>query len=230
MAAMTQRILIVEDDAPIAENVAVALSREGFSTHHVALVREGMVALDAGDFDLLILDVGLPDGNGLEVCKEIRRRSMIPIIFLTARADEMDRVVGLEIGADDYVSKPFSPRELAVRVKNILRRTMPLPRTDFPHTTPFVLDEVRACISYHGTVLGLSRAEFLILKLLLSQPERVFSRAQLMGAAELADASMERVIDTHIKSLRAQLKAVRNDADPICTHRGFGYSLASRAA
>jgi two-component system catabolic regulation response regulator CreB len=115
-------ILLVEDDRPIAENVTLALAREGIDCHHVSLAADGLARLRSGRFDLAILDVGLPDGNGFELCRTLRGFSDIPVIFLTARPDEIDRVVGLEIGADDYVLKPFSPRELAARVKAILGR------------------------------------------------------------------------------------------------------------
>lgn len=224
---MTITILLVEDDRPIAENVILALGREGLACRHVALAAEGLALLRAGGFDLAILDVGLPDGNGFDLCRALRGFSDIPVIFLTARADEIDRVVGLEIGADDYVAKPFSPRELAARVKAILRRG----RAAVPATAPAAaslleVDEECARITCRGLTLDLSRTEYLMLKSLAARPERVFSRAELMTAAGLAEASLERSVDTHIKALRAKLAACAPDADPIRTHRGLGYSLA----
>lgn len=221
---MPTHILLVEDDLPIAENVVLGLEREGFVCSHVMLASACHAFLRAHTVDLVILDVGLPDANGFDVCKTIRHTSEVPIVFLTARSDEIDRVVGLEIGADDYVLKPFSPRELVARVKTILRRSKPEAR-QLPATTPFQIDEARACILFAGTPLDLTRAEFYLLRALALAPQKVFSRAALMDAAGLADASLERVIDTHIKSLRAKLAARAPGHDLIQTHRGFGYSL-----
>lgn len=231
---MNAAILLVEDDRPIAENVLLALSREGVSCHHVTLASEGLALLKTGRFDLAILDVGLPDGNGFELCRAVRGFSEIPIIFLTARSDEIDRVVGLEIGADDYVLKPFSPRELAARVKTILRRMHPARTAGGTIEAPpadggIEVDEERAVIRFKSQPLDLSRAEYLMLKTLAGRPEKVFSRAELMDAACLAEASLERSVDTHIKSLRAKLAVLAPDADPIRTHRGLGYSLTRDA-
>lgn len=227
---MPATILLVEDDRPIAENVTLALGRENMDCRHVALAADALAALRTGGFDLVILDVGLPDGNGFDVCRTLRGFSDIPVIFLTARSDEIDRVVGLEIGADDYVLKPFSPRELAARVKTILRRIRSHPDTPqgaSSDSPPFlVVDEDRARITCRGMFLELSRTEYLMLKALAARPEKVFSRAELMDAAGLAEASLERSVDTHIKSLRAKLAVHAPDADPIRTHRGLGYSLA----
>lgn len=220
---MPAQILLVEDDLPIAENVMLGLEREGFACSHVILGAACLEFIQTSRVDLVILDVGLPDSNGFDVCKAIRRTSNIPIIFLTARADEVDRVVGLEIGADDYVLKPFSPRELAMRVKTILRRSKP--GLSDHAAGVFQIDEPRACIVFAGSPLNLTRAEFFMLRTLVSAPQKVFSRHALMDAAGLADASLERVIDTHIKSLRAKLAGVAPGHEFIRTHRGFGYSL-----
>jgi len=227
---MAAHILLVEDDLPIAEIVVMGLEREGFTCTHVMLGSACLDTLSSTQIDLAILDVGLPDTNGFELCKAIRRTSNLPIIFLTARADEVDRVVGLEIGADDYILKPFSPRELVARVKTILRRSQPEPRQLPQATGTFQIDEARACIMYSGTPLDLTRAEFYLLRALALAPQKVFSRQALMDAAGLADASLERVIDTHIKSLRAKLAALAPGHDLIRTHRGFGYSLNPPAA
>lgn len=222
-------ILLIEDESAIAEAVLYALGTEGFKTLWHPLGQLGVEHLrTSGDVDLVILDVGLPDGSGFEFCKSIRVFSNVPIIFLTARNEEVDRIVGLEIGGDDYVSKPFSPRELVARVKAILKR---MNGTDSatasaPAIPGFFLDEDRAQIDYWGQALDLTRYEYLILKLFLRQPGRVFSRAQIMDQVwQEPGASLERVVDTHIKALRAKLRLVR-DADPIKTHRGLGYSLS----
>ena len=230
---MPASILLVEDDRPIAENVLLALARENLACRHVTLATEALQWLRAGGIDLVILDVGLPDGNGFDVCRTLRTFTDVPVIFLTARSDEIDRVVALEIGAADYVLKPFSPRELAARVKNILRRRRPAGVAAAAPDSPLGLlhvDEERATISCRGRLLELSRAEYLMLKTLAHRPEKVFSRAELMDAAQLAEASLERSVDTHIKSLRAKLAEHAPDAELIRTHRGLGYSLARISA
>jgi two-component system catabolic regulation response regulator CreB len=220
-----QTILLIEDEAAIADTVLYALKSEGFATEWFSLGGEGVAWLRRhADTALLILDVGLPDGNGFEFCKAIRRFSDIPIIFLTARNDEVDRIVGLEIGADDYVGKPFSPRELAARVKAILKRSA---GNNVRRESDFEVDAARARIRFHDSWLDLTRYEFLVLKMLLQQPERIYSRAQIMDQVWSApEESLDRVVDTHIKTLRAKLRAVREDADPIKTHRGMGYSIS----
>ncbi|MEO4047063.1 two-component system response regulator CreB [Pseudomonas sp. CAU 1711] len=220
-------ILIVEDEAAIADTLVFALQAEGFATTWLQLGEAALQLQRGSPADLLILDVGLPDISGFEVCKRLRRFSEVPVLFLTARDAEIDRVVGLEIGADDYVVKPFSPREVAARVKAILKRL--LPRGEAPPASdggPFRLDLARARIDYHGQALSLTRHEFRLLQTLLGQPERVFSREQLLDALGVAsDAGYERNIDSHIKSLRAKLRQVAPAAEPIQTHRGLGYSL-----
>jgi len=220
-------ILIVEDEAAIADTLVYALQAEGFVTRWSTLGGEALGLLEREFYDLVILDVGLPDISGFEACKRLRRFSEVPVMFLTARNDEIDRVVGLEIGADDYVVKPFSPREVAARVKAILKRVAPRePVTAKPNEGPFRLDSERVRIDYHGQPLSLTRLEFQLLHCLLGQPERVFSREQLLDALGVAaDVGYERNIDSHIKSLRAKLRQVAPQAEPIQTHRGLGYSL-----
>jgi two-component system, OmpR family, catabolic regulation response regulator CreB len=178
----------------------------------------------------VILDIGLPDMSGFEVCKAIRRVSEVPVLFLTARAEEIDRVVGLEIGADDYVVKPFSPREVAARVRTILKRTA---GARFVAAAPaaeaaaadFRLDGERLAISYGAQKLELTAQEFRLFAHLLGHPERVFSRQQLLEAIGAGGgASYERNIDGTIRGLRAKVRQLAPDRDPIQTHRGFGYS------
>jgi two-component system catabolic regulation response regulator CreB len=235
-----QKILIIEDEPAIADTLLYALKTEGFEPHWCATGQAGLAALAAQTFALVVLDIGLPDGSGFEFCKTIRTHSDVPIIFLTARAAEIDRVVGLEIGGDDYLVKPFSPRELTARVKAILRRTngngtkpaaaelqTPNPKLQTPPpTSAFALDNARCQIAYRGRTLDLTRYEFRLLKALLAQPGRVFSRDQLMTAAwEEPAASFDRTVDAHIKTLRAKLRVIDPTTDPIQTHRGLGYSL-----
>jgi len=228
---MNARILLVEDEPAIAEIVEFALSSEGFQVLWCHLARDAEAELATGPVDLLILDIGLPDGSGLELLKRLRRESELPTLILSARHTELDRVLGLELGADDYVTKPFSPRELAARVKAILKRTVrppPVVTTDHAQTG-FEIDELRATIRYHGQPLNLTRYEYLLLKTLLAQPERVFSRTQLMDQVwPDPAASFDRAVDTHIKTLRAKLREIDPQHDPIRTHRGLGYSVQLR--
>ena len=225
---MSPKILIVEDEPSIAENIVYALESDGFAVTTAATGRDALEKAAAQAFQLIILDVGLPDITGFEVCQTLRRTQTLPILFLTARSSEVDRVVGLEIGGDDYVVKPFSPRELAARVRAILRRvsSVPLPPAGSAQALPLVIDEVRCQAVYFGTALTLTRYEFRMLQAFAAHPGRVFTREQLMEASsEEPDASMERTIDTHIKTLRSRMRAVKGGIDPIVTHRGIGYSL-----
>jgi len=221
---MKTTILIVEDEPAIADTLQYTLETEGFESICLGSGSEVLNVLENTDVDLLILDVGLPDINGFELCKQVRRRHTLPIIFLTARADEIDRVVGLEIGGDDYVTKPFSPRELSARVKAVLRRircsAVPPPQTGFE------VDDSRRRITWLGHPLELSRYEYNILVTFIRRPGHVFSREQLMSHAwDEPEASMDRTVDAHIKNIRAKLKSVHPDMDPIVTHRGTGYAL-----
>jgi two-component system catabolic regulation response regulator CreB len=226
---MRPKILLVEDEPSIADNILYALRTEGFEPVWCSTGEDALARFGAEQFSLVILDVGLPDMNGFELCRQLRASSPVPIIFVTARKDEIDRVVGLEIGADDYVVKPFSPRELTARVKAILRRTEhPAPAAGPPPL--FALDEERCEIRYHGTPLALSRYEYRLLKILMLKPGRVFSREQVMEQAwEEPESAFDRTVDAHIKMLRAKLHAVRPDEDPIRTHRGLGYSMKEPA-
>jgi two-component system catabolic regulation response regulator CreB len=222
--------LIIEDEPAIADNILFAFGKEGFKPVWKATGKEGLKDLAKGGFALVVLDVGLPDIDGFELCKEMRKTSRLPVLFLTARADEVDRIVGLELGGDDYMVKPFSPRELSARVKAILRRTAPVEAPPAPAQGPFLVNEEKQAVSYAGKVLPLSKQEFLLFRTLLAHPGRVYSREKLMEMAwESPDSSQARTVDAHIKSLRKKLKAVAPKKDPIKTHRGFGYSLEAGA-
>ena len=222
---MKPKILIIEDEPTITDTIQYALETEGFETMCLGTGGEALPLLDRDSIDLIILDIGLPDMNGMELCKEIRKKHTIPIIFLTARADEVDRVVGLEIGGDDYVTKPFSPRELTARVKAVLRRIHQAPSSTLISPT-FHIDEEKHQISFFGVPLELSRYEYNLLSVLIHRPGRVYSRDQLMEMAwDEPDSSMDRTVDAHIKNIRGKLKAIELDTDPIVTHRGVGYSL-----
>lgn len=225
-------ILIVDDEPAIADTLAYALKTEGYGADWCGLGREALDKLGSRDYALIILDVGLPDMSGFEVCRQLRRHSEVPVIFLTARSEEVDRIVGLELGADDYVAKPFSPREVVSRVRAILRRVRsPEPAPSAPHppasTTAFSLDQDGLRIAYRGSWLPLTRYEYLLLAYLLERPGRVLSRAGIMDRVwQDAEETDERTVDTHIKTLRAKLRAVHAGPDPIVTHRGLGYSIA----
>ncbi len=229
-------ILIVEDEAAIADSIAFALQRDGFLARHTTLGEQALaIARDTAPA-LVILDVGLPDISGLDVCRRLRQFSDVPVIFLTARSDEIDRIVGLEIGADDYVTKPFSPRELVARVRVILRRAGSAGTAVGGDGAPggqaarrvagFELRAAEARILFAGQPLELTRYEYLLLKTLVEHPGHVLSRAQLMDRVWCdAPDTLDRTVDAHVKSLRAKLRAIDGNADPIQTHRGMGYSL-----
>jgi two-component system catabolic regulation response regulator CreB len=251
---MSRTILVVEDEQAIADGIAYALRTDGFAPLHVTLGEQALAVMrgeGGGPVpELVVLDIGLPDMSGLEVCRRLRQFCDAPVIFLTARSDEIDRVVGLEIGADDYVTKPFSPRELVARIRVILRRMAPpAPRAvdaaagngaqpaaaqqgaqAAPASRQVAGLELRALearILYCGQALDLTRYEYLLLKTLIEHPGHVLSRAQLMDRVWTgASDTLDRTVDAHVKSLRAKLRAVAPDADPIQTHRGLGYSLA----
>ncbi len=221
-----QQILVIEDEQSIADTVVHCIEREGFAAAWCTQGREALDKLRGGAFDLVVLDVGLPDVSGFELCKTIRGFSAVPIIFLTARDDEIDKIVGLEIGGDDYVTKPFSPRELGARIKTVLRRAAaPAPQPERPagalHIDP---DKMQAL--YHGVRLELTRYEFRLIALLARHPGRVFSREALMQNVWDDDSpSLDRTVDAHIKSLRAKFREVDGSVDPIVTRRGTGYAL-----
>jgi two-component system catabolic regulation response regulator CreB len=219
-------ILVVEDEPAIADAVVYALESEGMRCRRLAAGAEVVATLERDPVSLVVLDIGLPDVSGIEVCRQIRHAHDVPVIFLTARGAEVDRVVGLELGADDYIAKPFSPRELAARVKAVLRRTSRPSGGERTPSKAFHVDEERCQVTYFGHALELSRYEYRLLCLFVKRPGRVYSREQLMELAwESPEASMDRTVDAHVKNIRAKLRAVRPDLDPIATHRGMGYSL-----
>lgn len=227
---MSGPILIVEDEGAIADTIAYALTKEGFAPVRVGLGEEALARLAQEAFRLVILDVGLPDISGFEVLRRLRTFSGIPVVFLTARNEEVDRIVGLEIGADDYMAKPFSPRELVARVRGILRRVDGSMERRDPDAPRFRVDEASRRIWYGGSLLDLTRYEFLLLNTFLAHPGQVLTRGQLMERVWAgAEESSDRTVDTHVKTLRAKLRAVRPEEDPIQTHRGFGYSLGKPA-
>jgi two-component system catabolic regulation response regulator CreB len=234
------RVLLVEDEPAIADTLIYALETECFDVTHVLTGAAGLEAFGRQPADLLILDIGLPDMTGLDVCRQLRQTSAVPVLFLTARDAEVDRILGLELGGDDYVTKPFSPREIVARVRAILRRAQngapkpnsptlpaaPPPRTGTTHGV-FHHDPAAMRIHCHGGVLDLTAHEYKLLLVLLEKPGRVFTRDQLLDQAwQDPGAVTDRTIDAHIKSIRAKLRAIQAGAeDLIQTRRGLGYLL-----
>lgn len=222
------RILVVDDDGHIREVVRFALTRAGHQVHEAA---DGRAALDLfaqAPFEAVVLDIVMPEEDGLEVCRKLRARSTVPILFLSSRDDELDRVLGLEIGADDYLTKPFSPRELVARVKAILRRVQmdeaPAPRSTMLQHGPVRVDlDLHRC--FHGEALVvLTLTEFNLLATLLSAPGRAFSRDALVDRVWGAGhATTDRTIDTHVKRIRKKFEEF--GLDPIETVYGLGYRL-----
>lgn len=230
MESTVLRVLLVEDEISIADNVRVALQQEGYSLDHAKTGAEGLRLIGSQAYDVLIFDIGLPDQTGFELCKKVRTTVQTPLLFLTARGEEIDKIVGFELGADDYLTKPFSPRELAMRVRALAKRAQT--KVNVAETSRisqcglFKVDHEKMKIHFDGIPLELSRYEFRLMELMIRRPGVVFSRQQLMEAVwEDPGMSLERTVDAHIKSLRAKLKAVKPMHSPLETHRGTGYSL-----
>jgi DNA-binding response OmpR family regulator len=222
-------ILVVEDEPKIAQLARDYLERGGFKVH-IAL--DGASAL--ADFratrpDLAVLDLGLPDRDGLDVLRAVRRESNAPVIILTARGEESDRLVGLELGADDYMVKPFSPKELVARVRAVLRRTEGAPAmgAELIHASDLTLDLPRMRLTVAGSPVEVTPTEFQLLAALARQPGRIFTRAQLLEAVQgVAFESYERAIDSHIKNLRRKIEPNPRQPRYILTVYGVGYRLA----
>lgn len=228
---MIGKVLVVEDEPSILESVLYALRTEGIAATCAETLEAARSILQAEDVSLLVLDVGLPDGNGFDFCREIRNQFSGPVLFLTARSSEVDRIVGLEMGGGDYVTKPFSPRELTARVRNLLRRTggESQPSVNLGQKSRregLCVNSETATVSFGGSDVAVSASELRLLTVMAAQPGRVFSRDGLMTAAwEDPGASLDRTVDSHIKNLRAKLRQVDPDCEVIRTHRGLGYSL-----
>lgn len=217
-------VLIIEDETPIADTLVYALKTENFSVTHVTTGQAGLDLLKETPADFLVLDVGLPDFLGFDICRSVREFSNLPILFLTARDSEIDQVLGLELGADDYVTKPFSPRAVVARIRAIMRRghNAPPACSDLLHH-----DSGAMKISCLGQILELTAHEYKLLAVLLSQPGRVFTREQLLEQAwDDPGSAMDRTIDAHVKTLRSKLREHSTEAaETIQTRRGLGYAL-----
>jgi two-component system response regulator RegX3 len=222
-------VLVVDDEPAIRESLAFALRRDGFEISEAASLREARAGVASAD--LIILDLVLPDGNGLEFLRSLRARTDVPVIILTSRDEETDRVVGLEIGADDYVLKPFSPREVAARVRAVLRRSSRSagahPEEEKPlRKDGLCLDLRTRKATVAETELGLSRTEFNLLTLFLRSPGRVFDRGQILEAVWGSEVVVgDRTVDVHVKALRRKIEEAGGDPRVLETVRGVGYRL-----
>ena len=225
---MTRTILVVDDEPRIVELARDYLEHAGFA---VSIAADGPAALDAVRRqrpDLVVLDLGLPGLDGLDVTRELRRQGSIPIVMLTARDDELDKLLGLELGADDYLTKPFSPRELVARVKAVLRRAdRPVEASDVIRVGEVQLDVPRMRTEVAGATVDLTPTEFTLLATLARQPGRIFTRSQLLDALHgVAFESYERAIDSHIKNLRRKLEPDPRQPRYVLTVYGVGYRMA----
>jgi DNA-binding response OmpR family regulator len=229
MPVLTRPILIVEDDQNTSKLVATYLEREGFITIAAYDGEEALRQARLREPGFVILDVMLPKVDGWEICRQLRKFSDVPILMLTAREEEIDRVMGLSLGADDYVVKPFSPRELVERVKAILRRVLPGPARGkrlLLHGG-LILDEEKHKVSVNGNPVNLTSSEYKLLQALMSSPGRVFSRNELLERFyERGETVVDRVIDVHIGKLRQKIEDDPANPVRILTVRGFGYRFA----
>lgn len=222
------RVLVADDEAHIREVVSYALARDGHQVEAVTDGEQALARVARGGVELVVLDVLMPELDGLAVCRRVRATARVPIIFLSSRTEEADRVLGLELGGDDYVTKPFSPRELAARVRAVLRRAAPDDPPLAPPPPPLVrgrvaIDRARAeCRVDGGAVVALTVTELRLLTALLEHPGRVLSRAQLITCAYDGDHHVTtRTVDTHVRNIRAKLAA--HGVDTITTVHGLGY-------
>ena len=225
-----KHVLLVDDEKHIREVVEYALEKSGYRVSAVPDGERVLALLDTDPPDLIVLDIMLPGVDGLELCRRIRARGTIPILFLSARSEEVDRIVGLELGADDYLVKPFSPRELIARVRAVLRRFEAAEERSKPTSRvlrhgALELDPERFEVRFGEKRLSLTSTEFAVLAALLERPGIVLSRAQLMQRAYDTDIHVtERTLDSHVRRIRAKFRAV--GTDPIATVHGGGYKAS----
>ncbi len=226
MSDHAQRILVVEDERSIAGILRDYLLRAGFRVTQVGDGQAALRAVAEEEPDLILLDLMLPGVDGLTVCREVRQRSAVPIIMATARVEEIDRLLGMELGADDYVCKPFSPREVVARVKAVLRRVQPVAREsrEGGGGATIEIDKGAQRASVGGQRLDLTPTEFRLLRLLVSHPGRIYSRAQILELAYDDDQDVsDRVVDSHIKNLRRKIARLAPDQEVIHSVYGMGY-------
>ena len=222
---MSATILVVDDDPNIRDVLRIALGQGGFTVAEVGDGQAALASFTKTGADLIVLDIGLPEMDGLDVCRAIRKTSAVPILFLTARDDEIDRVVGLELGADDYVTKPFSPRELVARVRVILKRTQPQSVADLRRRGVLEVDEDRHIARIAGQLVALTAREMELLSRLMVRPEHVMARPQLVDAFYGTNIHVsDRTMDSHLRNLRAKLTAA-GCPDAIETVHGVGIRM-----
>ncbi|MEN8190866.1 MAG: response regulator transcription factor [Thermodesulfobacteriota bacterium] len=226
-----ETVLVTDDDSHIREVVCFALNKAGYRTVEAENGLHCMEAVNRDDPDLIILDILMPEMDGTEVCRELRRTSRVPIIFLSSKDDEIDRIIGLELGGDDYITKPFSPRELVARVKAVLRRGAATNGVEKKESTRerlhcghLLLDTACCQVFWGGCEVVLTATEFGLLQSLMSSAGRVFSRDELMDRTyDHGTLVTDRTIDSHIRKIRAKFREA--GGDPIITVRGIGYKL-----
>ena len=225
------KVLIIDDDQKLGRLLKEYLGQNGMTVDHALRPSQGLANLVKGGYDLVILDVMMPEEDGFSVCKKIRSKSSIPIIMLTARGDVFDRVVGLELGADDYLSKPFEPRELLARINAVARRGEAQQADIILVRGPISIDRHKRSVLLNGSALELSTAEFEVLTVLVEQPKRVFSRDQLIERLHGTGwSSFERSVDVLISRLRQKLKISEDQEELIATVRGVGYKYVGGEA
>ena len=224
---MALRVLLIDDDVRLFDLLSSYLEQNGFHVTGAPDGPRGLAALEAGTFDVVLLDVMMPGMDGIDVCRRIRQKNTIPVLMLTARGDETDRVVGLEIGADDYVAKPFSPRELVARIKAVLRRARPDVAGERIVAGDIVIDVPGRVVTREGELVELTGLEFDLLCALARRPGRVVARDALLSEAGRGDVIVgERTVDVHISHLRQKLGDDPRSPRLIKTERGEGYVLA----
>ena len=220
-------VLVVEDEPQIAEILEGYLRTDGYHTERAGDSERALSLFRSAHPDLILLDVMLPGVSGLEVLKTVRAESTTPVIMLTARTEELDKLLALELGADDYVTKPFRPREVMARIKAVLRRTQPAgASTALLRLGALELDPLQASVRVEGEALRLTATEFRLLHHLAGAPGRIFTRAELLEAALPESEALERVIDVHLRNLRRKLEAA-DAAEMLQTVRGMGYRLSA---
>lgn len=220
------QILVVEDEVKICQVLCEYLRRAGYAASWLTRGDEVLPNVRKNPPALILLDIMLPGMDGMEVCRELRKTSNVPIIMITARVDEIDRLLGLELGADDYVCKPFSPREVVARVKAVLRRSLSPPEGKHLVAGEIALDEDKHQVLVGGREVKLTPCEFQLLKALVAHPNRVFSRGELLNVVQGYDfEGYERTIDTHIKNLRKKVATMVPDRELVSTVYGIGYKF-----
>ena len=225
-------VLLVEDEAGIAQSLKTPLDLGGYHLIHALTIKEAWDAFKREDLDAILLDLNLPDGNGIDFCREVRKESSIPILMLTARRDEMDRVLGLELGADDYIVKPFSPREVVARINAVLRRRSWERKNNANKEEEIIthcgitIYKDRREVSVEGRRVQLTRTEYKLLSMLMERPGMVFSRDQIVDGVWEGNFIIDRVVDSVVSRIRRKLGKMKNGKHRIRTVHGVGYGMA----